>query len=75
MAVKNQKRPMRTPVCGAYPEHGPMEERGRVSDEQRWCGVWFDCGRCASSVLFPSQELKEHLEAAEGAAEGKTGVS
>lgn len=50
------------PQCSA---HGTMALRplDRQTAEQRWCGVWYDCGahRCWSSALLPSPELRAQL--------------
>lgn len=44
--------------CPAQPEHGALVERKSLTPEQAWCGKWFDCTRCMSSVLLMSDELK-----------------
>jgi hypothetical protein len=47
----------RRPTCRF---HGTMELRdppGGWTREQQWCGVWYDCADCLSSVLLPSPEL------------------
>ena len=44
--------------CPAQTEHGELVERKSVTPEQAWCGKWFDCTRCMSSVLMMSDELK-----------------
>lgn len=44
--------------CPAQTEHGELVERKSVTPEQAWCGKWFDCTRCMSSVLQMSDELK-----------------
>jgi hypothetical protein len=46
------------PVCH-YSEHGllvlrPLEGQ---SYESLYCGLWWDCQRCASSTLYPSRDL------------------
>ena len=47
-------------VCGR-----PMVQRcnnGRgATPEQAFCGVWWDCPYCRTTVLFPSPELTLHL--------------
>src|SRR5690606_23509616 len=54
----------RTITCPSNPDHGPLEPRPleRQTPEQKWCGTWFDCTRCSSSVLVPSPELTKFLE-------------
>ena len=37
-------------------------ERKSLTPEQAWCGAWFDCTRCASSVLLPSSALQTSLD-------------
>lgn len=41
----------------------PMVERPAANQtpEQRFCGVWWDCPRCGTSVLYPSVELEQQL--------------
>ncbi len=48
------------PACK---RHGATELRPllRQTPEQRFCGVWYDCTRCGSSVLYPSKELEAEL--------------
>ena len=43
--------------------HGEMDPRpmGRQTNEQRWCGTWFDCPACHSSILVPSTALEVQL--------------
>jgi len=54
--------PMERPTCGSNAEHGYMTLRPLLhqSREQKFCGVWYDCGKegCRASVLFPSQGLR-----------------
>lgn len=47
------------PVCSTHKI--PMVKRTSplMSAEQRWCGEWWDCPKCTSSVLFPRRELIE----------------
>ena len=54
---------VRMPDCPSEPTHGQMRLRplDRQTYEQRWCGVWYDCERCHSSILLESVELKAHL--------------
>lgn len=49
------------PICPANPSHGAMFARSKDGQtrEQLWCGTWYDCHRCYSSVLHPSPELIE----------------
>ena len=44
--------------------HGPMVLRpiGQQTPEQRWCGTWWDCESCRSSVLIPSPELAAQMK-------------
>lgn len=49
---------MLRPVCPRDGSHGEMHLREPVSKEQAWCGTWYTCGRCASSVLLMSPELR-----------------
>lgn len=46
----------RLPVCPAG--HGPLQYRPPGTREQAWCGTWFTCHRCRSSVLWPSPALR-----------------
>jgi hypothetical protein len=34
----------------------------RQTAEQRWCGMWYDCPLCQSSVLEMSPELIAHIK-------------
>jgi hypothetical protein len=45
------------PVCH-YSEHGVLVLRplDRQSYESLYCGLWWDCQRCASSTLYPSRD-------------------
>lgn len=56
--------PMPLPKCPSSPEHGEMILRPlqHQTYEQKFCGVWYDCPQCSSSVLFPSKDLTEFLE-------------
>ncbi len=49
--------PMELPKCK---EHGAMELRDpkMQTKEQQWCGVWYRCRGCMSSVLFPSPAVR-----------------
>lgn len=59
--------------------HGPMHPRPAAlqTPEQQWCGAWFDCHHCKSSVLIKSAALDAHLSdaarllGARGGAAGK----
>jgi hypothetical protein len=44
--------------------HGVMELRptNGQTHEQRFCGTWYDCPKCSSSVLLPSSELLAQLK-------------
>lgn len=51
------------PLCPAFPDHGRMVLRPLPqTDEQAWCGTWWDCTRCASSTLDPSPVLRAYLD-------------
>ena len=54
---------MTLPVCPSCPEHGQLKLRVSNTSDQQFCGVWYDCGQCHSSVLLPSKELNEFLKA------------
>ena len=49
------------PICSRE-GHGFMQLRPivRQTYEQKFCGVWYDCGKpyCHASVLYPSAGLK-----------------
>jgi hypothetical protein len=45
-------------VCPARSEHGPLRLRANPSQEAAWCGTWYDCERCKSSILIESAELR-----------------
>jgi hypothetical protein len=53
---------MERPKCN-QDGHGYMELRpiNQQTPEQKFCGVWYDCLRCGSSVLFQSPELIKQL--------------
>ncbi|MEG3071079.1 MAG: hypothetical protein HQP61_02405 [Peptococcaceae bacterium] len=53
--------PMVLPVCPASAEHGEMVLRPLAFQtyEQKFCGTWYDCPQCRSSILFPSMELSK----------------
>ena len=55
----------RMPDCVSEPEHGQMVIRPaeRQTREQKWCGIWYDCKKCHSSLLLPSRDLTLSLEA------------
>lgn len=48
----------RLPECR---NHGQMELVERVSTHEAWCGVWYRCPDCHSSVLLTSPALEAHL--------------
>lgn len=52
--------PMELPKCPTNKEHGYLHIRPLAwqTKEQKWCGVWYDCDCCGSSVLFESTELQ-----------------
>ena len=52
--------PMTLPTCK---DHGEMQLRDpkRMTPEQEWCGIWYDCQACSASVLFTSEELQNFL--------------
>jgi hypothetical protein len=58
------KLPMAIPFCPYSRDHGRTELRplARQTPEQKFCGTWYDCPKCHSSVLFPSKELTDFLE-------------
>ena len=35
--------------------------RTETSDEQNFCGVWYQCPECRYTVLLPSEKLKRLL--------------
>lgn len=53
-----QQSLMRLPECE---QHGQMEFAPSGSPEQAFCGTWYRCSRCASSVLFSSLGLTAQL--------------
>jgi hypothetical protein len=59
---------MTLPKCKT-PGHGQMYLRPvtHQSEEQKWCGTWYDCPQCTSSVLFPSGELQALAAPSNGA--------
>lgn len=61
-----QTLPMELPRCPSDDSHGYLELRplSRQTPEQQWCGVWYDCLRCKSSVLFQSAQLQAQNDAA-----------
>lgn len=58
------KKPPKCPLG-----HGPMIDRPlkEQNDTHRWCGAWFDCSQCRSSVLIMSDALKAQLAEQEAA--------
>lgn len=44
------------PACSI---HGSMTRRPLdvQTEEQRWCGEWWDCSRCSNTVLVMSAEV------------------
>ena len=52
-----------TPDCPSNAAHGKMTLRPPAGQtaEQQWCGIWYDCQRCHSSILQPSPELRAQL--------------
>lgn len=51
-----------TYICPANKEHGAMPQRERPTPDAAWCGTWYDCQRCHSSVLVQSEALRAFLE-------------
>jgi hypothetical protein len=42
--------------------HGAMVLRtSPMTPEVAWCGTWYDCPKCSSSVLIQSPELQAQL--------------
>lgn len=60
LKVKSKKI---TLICPSTKAHGPMMLRPITSQskEQQWCGIWYDCPKCHSSILIPSEGLKTQL--------------
>ena len=56
-AQLDARGPEDPPACH-YSEHGPLVLRplGGQSYESLYCGLWWDCQRCASSTLYPSRD-------------------
>lgn len=51
--------PMALPRCTFHPDSQmALRPERRLTDEQKFCGVWYDCPSCTSSVLFPSPEVR-----------------
>lgn len=52
--------PQTLPRCA---QHGEMMLRpvARQTRDSQFCGTWYDCQRCGSSVLFESPELQAQL--------------
>lgn len=51
------------PTCKQYrKQRREMRKRPveHQSEEQLWCGQWFDCN-CKTSILIPSKALKAQL--------------
>ena len=53
---------MKLPECPADANHGQLVLRplDRQTPEQQFCGVWYDCQHCKSSVLFPYATNTKH---------------
>lgn len=51
--------------CPSRRHHGACIPRPSESltPEQQWCGTWYDCPHCSSSVLVMSLDLKVYLDA------------
>jgi len=60
--------PMCLPICPTSASHGEMILRQQLGQtyEQKFCGTWYDCPKCSSSVLFQSKELQEFLKSQKG---------
>jgi len=65
-SVSMRKQLMVLPLCPTSSDHGQMHLRDpkRLTNEQAWCEVWYNCPRCTSSTLFPSVELRKSLRMA-----------
>lgn len=52
---------VRNPPCPSDPSHGPTVARTKdpQTPEQLFCGRWLDCRVCTSTILQPSDELRE----------------
>lgn len=52
-----------TLVCPSNPAHGVMLPRSKQhqTPEQLFCGEWYDCQHCKSSILDKSPELEAFL--------------
>lgn len=54
--------PMELPRCPTHSQFQmALRPAAHQTQEQRFCGVWYDCRACSQSVLFKSAELEEHL--------------
>lgn len=75
--VQSDNLPALRPTCPSSGKHGFMTYRPGKTPEQIWCGIWYDCSECRSSVLYHSPELLAFLDeqrtfAAEHPAQVKT---
>lgn len=69
--VETPNLPACRPVCPSSPDHGVMTYRPGATREQEWCGTWYRCEWCTSSVLLPSPALLAHLDEQQRAAEAR----
>ena len=48
------------PKCPNHGEEMLLQNPG--TEEQRFCGTWYQCPKCKNTVLFPSFELRAYLD-------------
>lgn len=54
--------PIEVPKCKIHGIPMVLRPESKMTYEQKWCGVWYDCpAKCFNSVLFNSPELEAHL--------------
>ena len=54
--------PIEIPRCTVHDIPMVVRPKSKMTYEQQWCGVWYDCpAKCYNSVLFNSPELEAHL--------------
>jgi hypothetical protein len=51
-------------LCPANALHGKLVPSPAGTPEQAWCGSWYRCAKCGSSMLLPSADLKALYEPA-----------
>lgn len=54
--------PMELPKCQTHGIQMVLRPLVHQTPEQKFCGAWYDCPACTSTVLFQSPELRAQLD-------------